>query len=90
VLVSSRSPGLSPRAGTLQRIATSYQALTAVIIESGPELPQHFRGPLEDAAVRRMLVQVLAANVTLHPFVCADPVHVFPSELILPTYVESQ
>ena len=69
----------------------TYQALTAVIIESGSTEPQHPRGvgPMLIDSIR-MSEQIRGENETSQPLVIALPLQARPTVLMVPTESPSQ
>lgn len=64
-----------------------HHALTATIIESGIAPPQHPKPPLPADATSLIVLHDAGVNAMLQPFVIAVPPHVFPTVLIVPTFV---
>ena len=67
-----------------------YQALTAMIIESGALPAQQLWVPLPAVATRRNDEHDTGVNATLHPLVIAVPMQAFPTVLMEPTFVALQ
>ena len=68
----------------------AYQALTAMIIESGDEPAQQFMTPLPAVATSLIEEHVTGVKAMLQPFVIAVPMQDLPVVPMVPTLVASQ